>query len=230
MRSFQSFSGIKGYLFSVNIGSVTVNAGQGAKLFYGEPIRIMPIYIAGKIQKLLDYEGEKILKEAIPQHAKEFARENNIKIIENIIGSNNCYMLNGLFDYIPYLYVNRLDKESDLREFKVYCEDNAYGGLDFYYSYFGEKVTLVSAKSQEESVLALEALLKSSANDEWQGPEQRIDINLAKIELNSGLGQANLLQKTIEESAPDERDIFLEWTEDLGTVAIASKMARNHGV
>ena len=226
MRSFQSFSGIKGYLFSVNIGSVTVNAGQGAKLFYGEPIRIMPIYIAGKIQKLLDYEGEKILKEAIPEHAKEFARENNMKVIENLIGANNCYMLNGLFDYIPYLYVNRLDKDSNLREFKVSCEDNAYGGLDFNYSYFGERITLVSAKSQEESVLALEDMMKASANDEWQGPEQKIDINLAKIELNSGLGQANLLQKTIEDTAPDERDIFLEWTEDLGTVAIACKLAK----
>lgn len=227
MRSFQSFSGIKGYLFSVNIGSVTVNAGQGAKLFYGEPIRIMPIYIAGKIQKLLDFEGEKILKEAIPEHAKEFARENNIKIIENVIGSNNCFMLNGLFDYIPYLYVNRLDKDGEIREFKVYSEDNAYGGLDFYYNYFEEKVVLVSADNQENSVLALEDLLKSSANNEWHGPEHAIDINLAKIELNSGLGQANLLQKTIEETAPDERDIFLEWTEDLGTVAIAAKLAKS---
>ena len=135
-------------------------------------------------------------------------------------------MLNGLFDYIPYVYVNRLDKESNLREFKVHSEDNAYGGLDFYYNYFGERVNLTSAKSQEDSVLALEAMLKDSANDEWNGPEQKIDINLAKIELNSGLGQANLLQKTIEKSAPDQRDIFLEWTEDLGTVAIASKMAR----
>lgn len=229
MRSFQSFSGIKGYLFSVNIGSVTVNAGQGAKLFYGEPIRIMPIYIAGKIQTLLDEEGEKILKEAVPEHAKEFARENNIKIIENVIGSNNCFMLNGLFDYIPYVYVNRLDKEANLREFKVHSEDNAYGGLDFYYNYFGEQVTLISAKSQEASVLALEDMLKASANEEWQGPEQKIDINLAKIELNSGLGQANLLQKTIEDSAADQRDIFLEWTEDLGTVAIASKLARARG-
>jgi hypothetical protein len=226
MRSFQSFSGIKGYLYSVNIGSVTVNAGQGAKLFYGEPIRIMPIYIAGKIQKLLDYEGEKILKEAIPEHAKEFAREHDLKIIENIIGSNNCFMLNGLFDYIPYLYVNRLDKESNLREFKIVCEDNAYGGIDFYYNFFGEKVTLLSADSQEKSVLALEEMLKASANEEWNGPEQKIDINLAKIELNSGLGQANLLQRTIEETAPDERDIFLEWTEDLGTVAIAAKLAK----
>ncbi len=146
MRSFQSFSGIKGYLFSVNIGSVTVNAGQGAKLFYGEPIRIMPIYIAGKIQKLLDEEGDKILKEAIPEHAKEFARENDIKIVENIIGANNCFMLNGLFDYIPYLYVLRKDKEGEFREFKVSVLDNAYGGLDFTYNYFGEKVKLISQK------------------------------------------------------------------------------------
>jgi hypothetical protein len=230
MRSFQSFSGIKGYLFSVNIGSVTVNAGQGAKLFYGEPIRIMPIYIAGKIQKLLDEEGDKILKEAIPEHAKEFARENNLKIFENIIGSNNCFMLNGLFDYIPYVFVIRKDKDGELREFKVSADDNSYGGLDFHYNYFGEKVMLITAKNQEDSVLALEDLLKDSANEEWQGPEEKIDINLAKIELNSGLGQANLLQKTIEESAPDEKDLFLEWTEDLGTVAIAAKMARNHGV
>ena len=70
-------------------------------------------------------------------------------------------------------------------------------------------------------------MLKDSANEEWAGPEAKIDINLAKIELNSGLGQANLLQRTIEETAPDQRDLFLEWTEDLGTVAIASQMARS---
>ena len=227
MRSFQSFSGIKGYLFSVNIGSVTVNAGQGAKLFYGEPIRIMPVYIAAKIQKLLDEEGEKILKEAIPAHAKEFARENNEKIYENIIGSNNCFMLNGLFDYIPYLYVIRKDKEGDFREFKVDCQDNAYGGLDFSYNFFGNKITVISGRNQEDSVQALENALKDSANDEWNGYEAKIDINLAKIELNSGLGQANLLQKTIEASAPDQKDLFLEWTEDLGTVALASQLAKN---
>jgi len=226
MRAFQSISGIKGYLFSVNIGNVTVNAGQGAKLFYGEPIKIMPMYIAGKIQTLLDDEGEIILKEAIPAHAQKFARDNDIKIVENVIGSNNCFMLNGLFDYIPYLYVERNDSENNLREFKVFVEDNAFGGLDFYYNYFSKKILLLSEKNQEKAVLALEELLKSFANGECTGPELKLDIKLAKIELNSGLGQANLLQNAIEAEAKEQRNLFLEWSEDLGAIAYASKKAQ----
>ncbi len=220
MRSFQSMSGIKGYLFSANVGSVTVNAGQGAKMFYGEPIYIMPLYLAGKIQKLLDEQGELILKEAIPRHALKFAHEHDIQIIQNNIGTNNCYMLNGLFDYIPYIYVVR-----DNNKFKVVCEDNSYGGLDYYYSYYGEKIILASARSHKESLDAIEKVLKDSTNGEYQGVEQLIDIDLAKIEFNSGLGQANLLQRTIEEMAPQSKDLFLEWTEDLGALGIKSLIA-----
>ncbi len=220
MRSFQSMSGIKGYLFSANVGSVTVNAGQGAKMFYGEPIYIMPLYLAGKIQKLLDEQGELILKEAIPRHALKFAQAHDIRIIQNNIGTNNCYMLNGLFDYIPYIYVLR-----DKNKFKVVCEDNSYGGLDYYYSYFGKKIILASGRSHKESLDAIEKLLKDSANGEYQGDEELIDIDLAKIEFNSGLGQANLLQRAIEEMAPQNKDLFLEWTEDLGALGMASELA-----
>ncbi len=220
MRSFQSMGGIKGYLFSANVGSVTVNAGQGAKMFYGEPIYIMPLYLAGKIQKLLDEQGEMILKEAIPKHALKFAHAHDIPIVKNNIGTDNCYMLNGLFDYIPYIYVMR-----ENNKFKVICEDNSYGGLDYYYSYFGEKILLASARSHKESLDAIEKVLKDSANGERQGAEDLIDIDLAKIEFNSGLGQANLLQRTIEEMAPQNKDLFLEWTEDLGMLGIASQIA-----
>lgn len=225
MRSFQSMGGIKGYLFSANIGSVTVNAGQGARMFYGEPIHIMPIYIAGKIQRLLDEQGEMILKEAIPKHAEKFARSNDISVRENNIGSTNAFMLNGLFDYIPYVYVMREDKSGKEKRFTVVCEDNATGGLDYYYSYFGKKVQLASGQDHAQSLTALEGILKDSANGDWKGPESVIDIDLAKIEFNSGLGQANLLQKAVEEMVPQNRDVFLEWTEDLGTIGYMSKQA-----
>jgi hypothetical protein len=215
MRSFQSLSGIKGYLFSVNIGAATVNAGQGAKMFYGEPIYIMPPYIAGKIQKLLDEQGELILKEAIPKHAAEFAKENAIEIVDKGQGLSNCFMLNGLFDYIPYVYVERPDKNSQIKQYKVICDDNVYGGLDYYYDYHGEQVTIASGKTQVESLMALETLLKDSF---LSSSEERIDLELAKVEFNSGLGQANLLQKAIEETCPHNRDLFLEWTKDLGVI------------
>lgn len=223
MRSFQSLTGIKGYLFSANIGSVTVNAGQGAKMFYGEPIYIMPIYIAGKIQKLLDETGDFLLKEAIPRHAQKFAITNHIPIINNKIGSNNCFMLNGLFDYIPYLYAARADKQGIVQQFKVIAQNNSLGGLDYYYSYYGKQILLCSGSNQEESLNNLEQMLKQSANGEWQGEELEIDIGLAVIELNSGLGQANLLQKAILAMAPENKDLFLEWTEDLGAVAMSSQ-------
>lgn len=223
MRSFQSINGIKGYLFSVNIGSVTVNAGQGAKLFYGEPIYIMPIYIAGKIQALLDEQGELILKEAIPKHAEKFARANHLSIVNNNLGTTNCYMFNGLFDYIPYAFVERADPNGSSRKFKVICEENVQGGLDYYYNYFGEMITLCSGLSHVESLKAFEQILKDSSSGELKGPETIVDIDLAKIEFNSGLGQANLLQKAIEAMAPENKDLFLEWTMDLGTIGMAAK-------
>lgn len=216
MRSFQSTSGIKGYLFSANVGSVTVNAGQGAKMFYGEPIYIMPIYIAGKIQKLLDQSGELLLKEAIPKHAEELAKRNHIPIIKNNIGTNNCYMLNGLFDYIPYLYINRKSKDESIRKFKIEARNNSLGGIDYVYNYYGEDILLCHGSSQQESLANIEELLKQSANGDLA---EEIDIGLAVIELNSGLGQANLLQKAVESKVPNNRDVFLEWTEDLGIIA-----------
>lgn len=221
-RSFQSITGIKGYLFSANIGSVTVNAGQGAKMFYGEPIYIMPLYIASKVQKLLDEQGELILKEAIPRHAAKFAERNSLPVVTNNIGSNNCFMLNGLFDYIPFIFVQR-----DGKKYKVHCEDNSQGGLDYYYSYAGKRIMLASGVNHKASLDAIEQVLKDSANGDYQGPEELIDIDLAKIEFNSGLGQANLLQRAIEDMAPQNKDLFLEWTEDLGMVGIASALATN---
>ncbi len=224
MRSFQSITGIKGYLFSVNLGNVTVNAGQGAKLFYGEPIYIMPIYIAGKIQNLLDEHGEMILKEAIPKHAEKFARANNISVVNNNLGTTNCYMFNGLFDYIPFAYALRADQNSSLKKFKIICEENPFGGLDYYYSYYGQRVIVASGKSHQESLDQFEKILKDSVNGDLQGrAEQEIDIDLAKIEFNSGLGQANLLQKAVESMAPENKDLFLEWTMDLGTIGMAAK-------
>jgi hypothetical protein len=218
MRSFQSITGIKGYLFSTNIGSETVNAGQGAKLFYGEPIKIMPLYIAGKIQNLLDEKGELILKQAIPRHAELYAKENNLRIIHYKGNLRNTFMLNGLFDYIPYIYVKR-----DAKTFKVVCEDNSKGGLDYYYSYYGKRIILISESDHESSILALENLLKDSSNGFLvDRPEEEIDIDLAVIELNSGLGQANLLQKAIETSYPENKDIFLDWTRDIAYVAMSA--------
>jgi hypothetical protein len=192
-----------------------VNAGQGAKMFYGEPSYIMPLYIASKLQRLLDQQGEAILKEAIPKHALKFAKANDINIIPNNIGTNNSYMLNGLFDYIPFVYAKR-----DGRKFKVVCEDNSAGGLDYYYSYYGAKIILARADTHKASVDAIEQVLKDSAGGLWTGPETEIDLDLAKIEFNSGLGQANLLQKTLEDMAPENKDLFLEWTEDLGAIAM----------
>jgi hypothetical protein len=224
MRSFQSINGIKGYLFSVNIGNATVNAGQGAKMFYGDPISIMPIYIAGKIQKLLDEQGELILKQAIPLQAEKFARANNIAICSNNLGSTNCFMFNALFDYIPYIFVIRQDQNGSVKKFKVDCSDNADGGLDYSYNYRGQKITLISKPSHQESILALEDLLKASANQELTGDEISIDIDLANLEFNSGLGQANLLHKAVLDQSPDNKDLFLEWTEDLGAIGMAAKI------
>ncbi len=211
MRSFQSMSGIKGYLFSVNIGSATVNAGQGAKMFYGEPINIMPLYFAGKVQKLMDEYGEALLKQAIPAHAEEFATNNNLKITQNGNFSNR-YMLNGLFDYIPYFYIY-----DSGRKYKIVAEDNSSGGLNYYYIKNGKRLYLASGEDILSSHNALEEIMKERCDDSY------IDIGLAVIELNSGLGQANLLQNTIEESCPENRDLFLEWTIDLAILGRAYK-------
>ena len=224
MRSFQSITGIKGYLFSVNIGNATVNAGQGAKMFYGDPITIMPIYIAGKIQKLLDEQGELILKQAIPIHAEKFARANNIAICSNNLGSTNCFMFNALFDYIPYLFVTRQDQDGIVKKFKLDCLDNPDGGLDYVYYFRSKKITIVSKPTHQEALLALEDLLKASANQELTGDEIAVDIDLANLEFNSGLGQANLLHKAVMDQAPDKKDLFLEWTEDLGAIGMAAKI------
>lgn len=213
MRSFQSLSGIKGYLYSVNIGAVTVNAGQGAKMFYGEPLHIMPIYIAGKIQNLMDEYGEILLKHAIPEHAKDFAKAQGMQI-----KFNNIYMLNGLFDYIPYLFVKRFDSED--KSFKVFCQDNSRGGIDYCYYHNKTKILLCSGSSHQSSITALEKILKDFANGDYKGPESVIDFGLAVLELNSGLGQANLLHKAVLELAPEKVDLFLEWTEDLGALAL----------
>ena len=252
MRSFQSLTGIKGYLFSVNVDKVTVNAGQGAKLFYGEPILIMPPYFANKLQILLDHYGEAILKKAIPEHAKEFARKNSIEIY-NLAGDfSNVFMLNGLFDYIPYLYVIREYSKvaaeaesmrsssdnndddwinSDLKKFKVICEENCYGGLDYFYYYKGEKVILVSGRSQSESLSKLETLIKEVKAKNSSRQEKDIDIDLAVIELNSGLGQANLLQKALNQAFSKYGDarvdqlLFDEWVYDLAQAAFMYRKA-----
>ena len=249
MRSFQSLTGVKGYLFSVNAGKVTVNAGQGAKLFYGEPILIMPPYFANKLQILLDHYGENILKKAIPEHAKEYARNNEMKVYNLEADFSNLFMLNGLFDYIPYLYVSREfsqnsqsaapdgDSEewinSDLKKFKVICEENCFGGLNYYYNFKGEKVILCSGKSQAESLIKLETLIKEVKAKNSSRIEKDIDLDLAVIELNSGLGQANLLQKALNvavyqygESRVDQF-LFDEWVYDLAQAGFMFHKARH---
>lgn len=228
MRAFQSMSGIKGYLFSVNIGSATVNAGQGAKMFYGEPIRVMPLFFASRIQKLFDEQGDLILKQAIPKHAEQFARENAIELVDNLANFNNAFMLNGLFDYIPYLYILRRDKKGQFNKYKIICEDNSYGGLDYFYSYHGERLVVASATDHNSSLQAVETAIKDSLSraEEANDNEGIIDIDLAKIEFNSGLGQANLLQRVVEEEVPSEKDIFLEWSLDLGLVAYNYQLSK----
>ncbi len=218
MRSFQSLSGIKGYLFSVNIGSATVNAGQGAKMFYGEPILIMPLYFAGKVQKLMDEYGEALLKHAVPLHAEEFAAANNLKITQHGNFSNR-FMLNGLFDYIPYFYISDTG-----RKYKIIAEDNSAGGINYYYIKNGKRIKLCSGEDIVSSHLALEELMKATnliPNTAMGSADYYIDIGLAVIELNSGLGQANLLQNAIEESCPANKDLFLEWTIDLAVMGRA---------
>ncbi len=212
MRCFQSLSGIKGYLFSVNIGSATVNAGQGAKMFYGEPIHIMPLYFASKVQKLMDDCGEAVLKVAIPEHALDFASRNNLKVTQNGDFSNR-YMLNGLFDYIPYFYI--LDSG---RKYKIIVEDNSSGGLSYHYIKNGKSIPLCSGEDLASSHAQLEELMKNS--------DLEIDLGLAVIELNSGLGQANLLQAAIEEMCPENRDLFLEWSLDLAMVGLGSEVLK----
>lgn len=229
MRSFQSISGIKGYLFSVNAANVTVNAGQGAKLFYGEPIFIMPPYFANKLQHLLDNYGDSLLKKAIPEHAKIFAIKNKVKIYEHPGNISNIFMLNGLFDYIPYLYVTReLDLDGELIEqnFKVHCVENCFGGLDYFYNFRGVKEILVSERTHENSLLAIENLIKEIKSETNNRAEKNIDLELAVIELNSGLGQANLLQKALDNASQKfgedriDRFMFDEWITDLEQVAL----------
>ena len=77
---------------------------------------------------------------------------------------------------------------------------------------------------KEKALLALEDLLKASANQELTGDEIAVDIDLANLEFNSGLGQANLLHKAVLDQAPDKKDLFLEWTEDLGAIGMAVKI------
>ena len=230
MRSFQSVSGAKGYLFSVNAASVTVNAGQGAKLFYGEPIFIMPPYFANKVQYLLDSYGEQILKNAIPEHAKEFSIKNKIDIYKHPGNISNIFMLNGLFDYIPYLYVERTSggDNDNLQKYKIICEENCFGGLDYYYKYQAEKILLASSKSHEESINKIEDVIKSIKAGEASRIEKNIDVDLAVIELNSGLGQANLLQKALNQAASlyghEQVDQFMfdEWVQDLESIALST--------
>lgn len=231
MRSFQSISGIKGYLFSANATNVTVNAGQGAKLFYGEPIFIMPPYFANKVQQLLDDYGDALLKKAIPEHAKIYAVKNNIEIYEYPGNISNIFMLNGLFDYIPYLYVTReIDFDGNLIEqnFKVHCIENCFGGLDYFYNFRGVKEILVSERTHADSLLAIENLIKEIKSGTNNRDEKDIDLELAVIELNSGLGQANLLQKALNQASEKfgedriKRFMFDEWISDLEKVALIS--------
>ncbi|NQY81238.1 MAG: hypothetical protein HRT47_13100 [Candidatus Caenarcaniphilales bacterium] len=229
MRSFQSISGIKGYLFSANAANVTVNAGQGAKLFYGEPIFIMPPYFANKVQHLLDNYGDTLLKKAIPEHAKIFAIKNKVDIYEHPGNISNIFMLNGLFDYIPYLYVTReidLDGEMIEQNFKVHCIENCFGGLDYFYNFRGVKELLISERTHADSLLAIENLIKEIKSETNTRAEKNIDLELAVIELNSGLGQANLLQKALDQASEKfgedriERFMFDEWVSDLEQVAL----------
>jgi hypothetical protein len=120
--------------------------------------------------------------------------------------------------------VIRQDQNGSVKKFKVDCSDNADGGLDYSYNYRGQKITLISKPSHQESILALEDLLKASANQELTGDEISIDIDLANLEFNSGLGQANLLHKAVLDQSPDNKDLFLEWTEDLGAIGMAAKI------
>jgi hypothetical protein len=232
MRSFQSLSGIKGQLFSVSAASVTVNAGQGAKLFYGNPKFIMPKFLAPRIQKLFEDYGDRILKKAIPEHSLDFAKRHKLKLIDLPGGFSNCYMLNGLFDYIPYYYIKAEVPESgDIRSFKVFAEENIYGGLDFFYNYFGRKVVLASANNQADALKAIERKYAQIQAAENTGIEIDCGVDLAVIELNSGLGQANLLQKAIDfaneyfsDNTLDE-NMFIDWIKDLSYVARKSQLA-----
>jgi len=133
-------------------------------------------------------------------------------------------MFNALFDYIPYLFITRKDQDGIVKKFKLNCDDNADGGLDYSYNYRGQKITVLSKPNHQEALLALEDLLKASANQELTGDEISVDIDLAHLEFNSGLGQANLLHKAVLDQAPDKKDLFLEWTEDLGAIGMAAKI------
>jgi hypothetical protein len=209
----------------------------------------MPPYFANKLQILLDHYGENILKKAIPEHAKEYARKNEMKIY-NLKGDfSNLFMLNGLFDYIPYLYVSREFSQnsqstvsdsdsgewinSDLKKFKVVCEENCFGGLNYYYNFKGEKVILCSGKSQAESLIKLETLIKEVKAKNSSRIEKDIDLDLAVIELNSGLGQANLLQKALNVAAYKygesrvDQFLFDEWVYDLAQAGFMFHKARH---
>jgi hypothetical protein len=125
-------------------------------------------------------------------------------------------MLNGLFDYIPYFYIF-----DNGRKYKIIAEDNSSGGLNYYYIKNGKRNYLASGEDILSSHNALEEIMKDRSDDNY------IDIGLAVIELNSGLGQANLLQNTIEESCPENKDLFLEWTIDLAILGRAYKNYRS---
>ena len=102
----------------------------------------MPPYFANKLQGLLDNYGDTLLKKAIPEHAKIFAVKNKLDIYEHPGNISNIFMLNGLFDYIPYLYVSRemeIDGEKLEQKFKIHCVENCFGGLDYFYNFSGMK-------------------------------------------------------------------------------------------
>jgi len=123
------------------------------------------------------------------------------------------------------LFVKRPAKSGQEKEFKIHCINNFQGGLDFYYYYYGQNVKLLSKTNHKDSVLAIEQLLKDFANGDYNGPETALDIGLAVVELNSGLGQANLLHKAVLDMAPSNVDVFLEWTEDLALIAMNSNVS-----
>ena len=80
---------------------------------------------------------------------------------------------------------------------------------------------------------AIENLIKEIKSEDNSRKEKDIDIELAVIELNSGLGQANLLQKSLDTASENfgedrvDRFMFDEWVHDLEQVALININARN---
>lgn len=227
LRAYQTINGNKGLSFYFELSSANSNHFEKKKVFTGEPIELMPPFIANRIHKLVDEYGDALLKEFLPVYAKEYAIDNDIKIIENSSGFSNAYTLSAVFDFVPYIFVVRHNSEGVMKKYKVDCVDNLSGGLDYFYIYNDQKILIASGDNHEDSLVNLEKVVKETIasqnsaqafeEDSTRRPELIIDIGLALLNIN----------RNISDFAFISHETLDEWCRDWAVVARDYQLKRN---